>query len=86
LSPQGNGATFDWDDHPYSQGDFGSFQIANTSNNQLVFSLNAMYSDTPDIGFGNDTSGSPDWTFDSTNGSLLRGTPGATWRLQIFVQ
>ena len=86
LSPQGNGATFDWDDHPYSQGDFGSFQIANTSNNQLVFSLNAMYSPTPDIGFGNDTSGSPDWTFDSTNGSLLRGTPGATWRLQIFVQ
>jgi uncharacterized repeat protein (TIGR02543 family) len=81
-SPVGNGSTYDFDDTP-SEGNrfYGSFQVHNLTNSQTVLAWNRHgYGAAPDIGFGNDPSGShPDWTFDARNGV-------AGFKVQIWVE
>jgi len=88
----GDSGSYDWDDAGMNNGPgYGSFQVANVSNENgvsphIIFAWNRWYDSTSDIGFGTDPHGNPDWTFDESNGQLLRGTPGASWNLQIFVK
>jgi len=91
LGHRGDCGSYDWDDSEYNGAGYGSFQVANISNNNevsphIIFAWNRWYDNYSDIGFGTDPSGSPDWTFDERNGKLLRETSGATWNLQIFVK
>ena len=91
LGRSGDCGSYDWDDSGNSDPGYGSFQVANISNNNgvsphIIFAWNRWYDSVSDIGFGTDPMGNPDWTFDESNGQLLRGTPGASWNLQIFVK
>jgi hypothetical protein len=70
---------------------FGNFVVSNISSSQqglpqIVFAWDNWGQDVTNFGFGTHSSGSPDWTFDGSNGALLRYTPGASWNLKIFVR
>ena len=78
--PGGSSATYDFND-TYSPGSngHGSFQIHNLTRSETVFAWNRhRYGEAPEIGFGTNPNGNPDWTF----GSL--GSVG--WKLQISVE
>jgi hypothetical protein len=62
LTPANANATFDWDDAPAMSSGYGSFQIFDLADTHTVFAWN-NHSGNPDVGFGNQGSGHPDWTF-----------------------
>jgi autotransporter-associated beta strand protein len=82
----GNGGTFDYDDSKGSGSNgHGSFQIHNLTDRQTVLAWNMHRNGGPaEIGFGNQPSGNPDWTFQSTYGNEVRNSQ-AQWKLQVFV-
>ena len=89
YSPMSNGAggssaAYDFDDTLSPGYGYGSFQIHNLSANppQTVVAWNNHDSSYPDVGFGNNPDGEPDWTF---NGPML-GLDLATWKLQISIE
>ena len=81
LVPAGNGGTYDFDDIPsVNTNGHGSFQVHNTTNAQTVLAWNMhRNSGPPEIGFGNQPSGQPDWTSSSSLGST-------GWKLQVWVE
>lgn len=81
ILPAGNGAAYDNDDTSLNDGNYGSFQVHNLTDNQTVLAWNRHMDANPDIGFGNYLgSSNTDWTFaQKTNFDL------STWKLQIFI-
>ena len=78
--PSGNPSSYDFDDTTGVGGGYGSFQIHNTTNAETVFAWNYQSSSIPNIGFGNNPNGQPDWTFDASFTQLL-----SAWKLTILV-
>jgi hypothetical protein len=82
-STLGSGSTYDFNDTPSGDGNYGSFQVHDMSNYRPVFVWNRSSSgELREIAFGsNRFSGNPDWTFCSNT-----QCPAPTsFRLQIFV-
>jgi autotransporter-associated beta strand protein len=82
----GNGSVFDFDDTsaPNTNG-HGSFQVHNITDRQTILAWNMHRNGGPaEIGFGNQPTGNPDWTFTSTYGNEVRSNT-AQWKLQISV-
>ena len=63
LTPTGNDGTFDFDDTPFLNNAYGSFQVHDLTDTHTVFAWNNHASNTPEVGFGNSPSSNPDWTF-----------------------
>jgi hypothetical protein len=61
LSPAGDNGNYDYDDTPTGGGSYGSFQVHDLDNLKPVFVWN-RHSD-PEVAYGKQTSGHPDWTF-----------------------
>ena len=61
LSPNGNGANYDYDDTPAGAADYGSFQVHDMSNYKPVFVWN-RHTDGPEIAYVKSPGGNPDWT------------------------
>lgn len=80
LSGVGSGGSYDWDDLPSASGTtYGSFQVHDLSASRTVFAWNDhINGGVPDIGFGPQSSGNPDWTFCTGCGT----TP---FRLQVWI-
>ena len=79
LSPSGDGNSYDYDDSPSGDADYGSFQVHDLDNLKPVFVWNRHTS--PEIAYGKQSSGNPDWTFCS---GAACPTPSA-FSLQIYV-
>jgi len=62
LTPANANSNFDWDDAPAMGSAYGCFQIFDLTDTHTVFAWN-NHSNTPDVGFGTQPSGHPDWTF-----------------------
>jgi len=68
--PNASSGTYDWGDGGASTSTgYGSMQIANYGSSQMLFSFNDWNSGIPDLGIGNQPTGSPDWTFAHDAGS-----------------
>ena len=63
LTPANANATFDWDDSPAMSSAYGSFQIFDLVDTHTVFAWNHHAVSSSDVGFGNQPTGHPDWTF-----------------------
>jgi filamentous hemagglutinin family protein len=88
LSPKtGNSSTYDFDDTPASPmvNGHGSFQVHSLTDRSTVLAWNMHRNAGPaEIGFGNQATGSPDWTSSTTNGTQIKaGT--ASWKLQVSI-
>lgn len=72
--PGASGSTFDFGDSRNGDGDYGSMQIHNSSSSQTLFAINNWGLDGRPIclGIGNQSTGSPDWTFAENAGSYTR--------------
>ena len=83
LSPQGDNATYDWDDTPSIVPDgHGSFQVHNVTQAQTVmsWSMHRPQENGQDLGLGPGPAGSPDWTSLGNNSWNASG-----FKVQIFV-
>ncbi|NBU59953.1 MAG: hypothetical protein EBS23_09415, partial [Betaproteobacteria bacterium] len=82
----GSGSTYDFDDTRNSNTNgHGSFQVHNLTDRQTIMAWNMHRPNGPaEIGFGNATSGHPDWTSTSTYGQEINANL-AQWKLQISV-
>ncbi|WP_215299723.1 autotransporter-associated beta strand repeat-containing protein, partial [Polynucleobacter sp. AP-Nino-20-G2] len=89
--PTGNVATYDYNDTPAYNGNYGSFQVHNITagSTQTVLAWNNQpASATPDVGLGNyigsatGAAGNTDWTFTGSNGASLGTT---AFKLQVLV-
>lgn len=75
----GNDANYDTNDSGFNISiGYGSFQVNDITNNQTIFAWNRHSDSRPDIGFGNNPSGNPDWTFKQTD--------PVDFKLQIFIK
>jgi hypothetical protein len=82
LLPSGNSGSYDFDDLGETYPGFGSFQVHNLRDSQTVLAWNNhQVNQTPNVGFGNSSSGHSDWTFDS---SLF--TQSSSWKLSIYLR
>ena len=83
LTPAGDPTNYDWDDLvAITTNGHGSFQIHNVSpqKEQTIFGWNMHRNvGSPEIGIGNAPTGNPDWTFNTSNGSV-------NFKVQISVQ
>ena len=61
LSPAGDTGLYDYDDTPTGANDYGSFQVHDLDNLKPVFVWNRHTN--PEIAYGKQSSGHPDWTF-----------------------
>ena len=61
LSPAGDTGLYDYDDTPTGANDYGSFQVHDLDNLKPVFVWNRHTN--PEIAYGKQSSGNPDWTF-----------------------
>ena len=61
LSPAGDTGVYDYDDAPSGNSDYGSFQVHDLDNLKPVFVWNRHTN--PEIAYGKQSSGHPDWTF-----------------------
>ena len=78
-----NDNTYDYNDTPTGNGNYGSFQVHDMANYRPVFVWNRPFSGSPrEIAFGpNRFSGNPDWTFCTS----VQCPAPTSFRLQIFV-
>ena len=75
----GGGDSYDTNDSGYDTSiGYGSFQVHDMTNNQTILAWNRHGDQRPDIGFGNNPNGHPDWTFTQT-------TP-ANFDLKIYIK
>ena len=75
----GSDATYDTSDSGFNTGiGYGCFQVHNITSGQTVMAWNNHGSSSPDIGFGNQATGNPDWT-GAGNGT------GGSFKFQTFV-
>lgn len=75
----GSDATYDTNDSGFNTSiGYGCFQVHNISSGQTVMAWNNHGSSSPDIGFGNQATGNPDWT-GAGNGT------GGSFKFQTFV-
>ena len=79
LLPAGDTGLYDYDDTPSGNSDYGSFQVHDLDNLKPVFVWNRHTN--PEIAYGKQSSGHPDWTF--CLGATCP-TP-TTFSLQIYV-
>ena len=79
LLPAGDAGVYDYDDAPSGNSDYGSFQVHDLDNLKPVFVWNRHTN--PEIAYGKQSSGHPDWTF--CLGATCP-TP-TTFSLQIYV-
>ena len=79
LFPAGDAGVYDYDDAPSGNSDYGSFQVHDLDNLKPVFVWNRHTN--PEIAYGKQSSGHPDWTF--CLGATCP-TP-TTFSLQIYV-
>jgi hypothetical protein len=79
LLPAGNTSTYDYDDTPTGNSDYGSFQVHDLDNLKPVFVWNRH--NEPEIAYGKNPTDHPDWTF--CLGAACP-TPSA-FSLQIYV-
>lgn len=90
----GSNTTFDFDDSLNSTHEmhWGSFQVHNLSaaTPQTVLAWNGQGNTgyPAEIGFGNNPTGQPDWTFSTSPPSGTNGTSLGTtnWKLQIYIE
>lgn len=80
--PGASSARWDIGDNPEGTGaGYGSMQIHNTGTKQTIFAINNWRSGiSADVGIGNSTGKTDDWTFAANAGSLIEG------RLRILVK
>lgn len=82
LLPAGSGSTYDWDDIPSpTTNGHGCFQVHNVTSGyqQTILAWNMhRFGGPPEIGFGSSSTGNPDWTGITANGST-------NFKVQIFV-
>ena len=79
VGTYGSDSTYDINDTYPLGGSYGSFQVHDITNLRPVICWNNHSASAPDIGFGPQESGNPDWTF--TN----RGAT-ADFRVRVFVR
>lgn len=78
-TPGGNGGVYDYDDTPTTDDCYGSFQLS--IGTDMVFSYNRWSGGgDSDLGFGNQPTGHPDWTFSQNSASY------AVRRLEVYVK
>ncbi len=78
VSPAGSNTTYDFDDTHSGTNGYGSFQVHNLTDRETVFAWNNHSQATADIGFGDQSSENPDWTF-------ARNYDNSDWALKISV-
>ena len=79
--PGASSTMWDFGDETTSlENGYGSMQIHNTKAKQTVFSLNHWNSSVADVGIGNSTGKTRDWTFTGSAATILAG------RLRVFVR
>jgi hypothetical protein len=79
VGAYGSGTAFDINDTHSGGASYGSFQVHDITNLRPVICWNRHGDVKPDIGFGPQATGHPDWTF-STTGST------ADFRIRVFVR
>lgn len=78
-TPGGNGGVYDYDDTPTTDDCYGSFQLS--IGTDMVFSYNRWSGGgDSDLGFGNQPTGHPDWTFAQTSANY------AVRRLEVYIK
>jgi sialate O-acetylesterase len=80
--PNASSATYDFGDQPVDPADgYGSMQVHNHDAQQTLFVLNHWRNGQgADLGIGNASTGSPDWTFSANAGGYK------VKRLRVFVR
>jgi hypothetical protein len=79
IGTYGNEDTYDINDTiPAYGGAYGSFQVHDITNLRPIICWN-NHSGTPNIGFGPQATGNPDWTFNGTGAT-------ADFRVRVFVR
>jgi len=83
LPTPGDANTYDYDDTPSGADNYGSFQVHDLDNAKPVFVWNRQFDASPEISYGKNASGHPDWTF-CRQGQGSCPAPSA-FSLQIYV-
>ncbi len=81
--PNASDATFDWGDAPGTGVGYGSMQVHNPAEKQVLFAINNWRANGPDkmdLGIGNQPQGNPDYTFSNNSGKYKFK------RLQVLVK